>query len=267
MFIIGERFNTSIPEISKAVKSRDADFIINYARAQLDAGASALDINAGTHGRSEQDDVLWLLQTLQDAKDVRISLDSSNVKIIEVLLNKYRAAEKPIINSITGESNKMADMTKLLKDHDSDAIALALDDKGIPDNASGRLDVVNAVIKGLENDGIEQKRLFVDPLIFPVSTDTTKALVTIETLKGIKTTYPEVRTIVGLSNISFGLPKPRLLNRTFLAMLMACGLDAAILDPTMKGLMSTVCAAEVLMNKDDFCGNYIAAHRSNKLEP
>ena len=76
-----------------------------------------------------------------------------------------------------------------------------------------------------------------------------------------------MRTIVGLSNISFGLPKPRLLNRTFLAMLMAYGLDAAILDPTMKGLMSTVCAAEVLTNKDEFCGNYIAAHRSKKLIP
>jgi 5-methyltetrahydrofolate--homocysteine methyltransferase len=267
MFIIGERFNTSISEISKAVKSRDADFIIDDARAQLDSGASALDINAGTHGRSEQEDVLWLLQTLQDAMDVRISLDSSNVKIIEILLNKYRAGEKPIINSITGEKSKMADLTKLLKDHDSDVIALALDDNGIPDNSKGRLDVVNNLVKSLENEGIEQNRLFVDPLVFPISTDTTKALVTIETLKGIKAAHPDTRAIVGLSNISFGLPKPRLLNRTFLAMLMAHGLDAAILDPTMDGLMSTVCAAEVLINKDEFCGNYIAAHRSKKLVP
>ncbi|UCH89256.1 MAG: dihydropteroate synthase [Thermoplasmata archaeon] len=267
MYIIGERLNTSIPEISKAVKSRDKDKIIEEACAQVEAGEAALDINAGTHGRSEEDDVLWMMDVVTDGANVPLSLDSSNAGIIEVCLNQYKGPGTPIINSINGEAAKLEALTKLIKEHHCDVIALAMDERGIPDTAAARLEVITKVIDHLENEGIARSRIYADPLVIPVSTDTSKALCTIETLQGIKKDFPEVKTIVGLSNISFGLPKSKLLNRTFLAILIASGLDAAILDPTMPGIMPTVKAAEVLLNHDEFCTNYLSAYRSGKLEP
>jgi 5-methyltetrahydrofolate--homocysteine methyltransferase len=266
LYIIGERLNTSINEISKAVKGRDKEFITEEACMQVDAGANALDINAGTHGRTEEDDVLWMLEIVQDAVEVPISLDSSNPEIIESCLNSYKGSGTPIINSTNGESPRLNAMSKLLKEHDSNIIALAMDERGIPDSADQRVEIISGILQHLGDDGVDNGRVFADPLVFPISTDTKKALYTIETLKGIKSSYPEVRTIVGLSNISFGLPKGQLLNRTFLAVLMAHGLDAAILDPTKTGIMQTVRAAKVLLNQDEYCAGYISAYRSGKLE-
>lgn len=266
LFIIGERLNTSISEISKAVKSKDGDYIIKEARAQIEAGANAVDINAGTHGKSEKDDALWMLETVQDAMDVRVSIDSSNPKVISRGINKYRASGRPIINSINGEAKRLSELKELLKDHDSEVIALAIDDNGIPDNPQGRFEILSRVVKELQDSEIDPNRVFLDPLVFPISTDTTKALVTIETLRTLKRNFPNSRTIVGLSNISFGLPKAKLLNITFLTMLLANGLDAAIMDPTARGMMPTVRAAMVLLNRDEYCGEYIAASRAGKLE-
>jgi 5-methyltetrahydrofolate--homocysteine methyltransferase len=266
MFIIGERLNTSIPEISEAVKNRNSEQILEEARIQVDAGANALDINAGTHGKTEEEDVLWILGEIQEQVDVPISLDSSNPRVIEALLTNYNGKGTPVINSITGEPEKLSALTELLKEHDCEVIVLAIGESGIPDTPDDRLSALSKNIQYLEKAGIVQSRIFADPLIFPISTDTSKALVTIETLKCIKQKYTEVRTIVGLSNISFGLPKGKLLNRTFLAMLMSNGLDAVILDPTAKGIMATIRAANVLLNQDEYCGKYIADHRAGKLD-
>lgn len=265
MFIIGERLNTSIPEISEAVKTHDVKTITIEAQTQVDAGASALDINAGTHGKTEMDDVLWLLTSVQDAVDVPVSLDSSNPEVIKTLLNKYRGRGPPIINSINGESSKLSALEPILKEHHSEVIALAMDERGIANNPGERLDVVKKIVEYFETAEIDTKRIYVDPLVVPVSTDTTKPLCTLGTLQALKQKFPELRSIVGLSNISFGLPKGKLLNRTFLAMLLSYGLDAAIMDPTDKKIMSTIKAADVLLNYDEYCGRYILSHRKGNL--
>ena len=263
MLIIAERINTTRKRIEKAVRARDAAFIQAEAVKQAEAGASYIDANAGTSVANEVDDLVWLVETIQSATDVPVCIDSANPKALEAALKVHKGGA--MINSITAEVERIGGILPLVLEHNTHVVALTMDDSGMPESADDRLKVASALVERLTAEGVARDRIHFDPLIRPISTNPDQARQALEATHRIMTEFEGVHTVCGLSNISFGLPKRNLLNRTFLGLMIGAGLDGAIIDPTEPGMVTTILAAEALAERDPFCMNYIAAEREGRL--
>lgn len=265
MLIIGERINTSRKAMAPAVAARDAKFIGEEAVRQLQAGAAFIDVNCGTMVDDEPETMAWLVQTVQEATGgVLCSLDSPNPKALERALRVHQG--KPLINSITGERERLAAILPLVREYRTGIIALAMDDTGMPETAAERFAVAARLVDELTKAGVPPADIYLDPMVRPVSTGGHYARVVFETLSQIRKEFPEVHTCCGLSNISYGLPARKLINQAFLILALAAGLDTAILDPLDKRLISLIYATEVLLERDEYALQYIQAFRSEKLE-
>ncbi len=262
MLVIGENINASNRSIAEAIARRDEEFVANLARAQAAAGADFIDVNAGIgHGsRQEETAVMkWLVEVLQAATDKPLAIDSDSSDVIEAALSKYRR-EELIINSVTAEPERLASVGSMVAERQAWVIALAMGAEGIPDNVEQRLDACEVIMTHLTRLGTEAEHIFFDPLVLPIAVDSRQALITLQTVEQIKSRYPAARTVMGLSNISYGLPKRKLVNRAFLLMAAYAGLDAVILDPIDAKAMSLVKVADMLMGNDPSRG-YLRAHR------
>lgn len=266
MLIIGERINSSRKRIAPAVENRDAEFIVGEAGMQLDAGADYVDVNAGTFGPDKEPGLLcWLVETVQGAHDCRLSLDSPNPEAIEPALKLHKG--KALINSISLEKARYDNLMPLVRDHGTDVVAMCADDEhGMPTDLETKLLVAGTLIEKLTADGVPLENIYVDPLVFPIATDSAYGNVVLAAIQQIMARYPGVHTIVGLSNISHGLPFRFQINQMFLTLAMGRGLDGAILDPTDKRLMANLITSNALLGHDEFCMNYIQAHQGGKLE-
>ena len=266
MLIIGEKINSSRKNIKEMVTKRDSDYFRKLAREQVNGGARMLDVNVGTFRKNEAENIKWLINTVQEAVDVPLCIDSSNYLAIKEGLNDYNwEAGKPLINSVTGEKEKLKTILPLVKEYQCSVIALAMDDSGIPQNSSGRIEIIEKLIEEFAKQEIPFEDVYFDPLVLPVSSDIQNANITLEVLRKIKESYPTIKTIMGLSNISYGLPKRILINQSFAILAMSLGLDAVILDPTDKRIMGLMQSTNVLLGKDNFCFEYIKAFREGKL--
>ena len=165
----------------------------------------------------------------------------------------------------SAEAGRIEGVLPLVVKYNARVVALAMDDAGMPTSADDRLRVVDGLVTMLTAEGVPLERLYFDPLIRPVSTNPDQALAALEATRRIMTEFAGVHTVCGLSNVSFGLPRRNLLNRTFLGLMIGAGLDTVIIDPTEAGMMGTVCAAEALAGRDEFCMNYITAEREGRL--
>jgi len=264
VLVIAERINATRKRISKAVAARDADFIAREAKAQADAGATHIDCNAGRKPAREIEDMKWLISVVQDTVDLPVSIDSANPDAIAdglKLVNK-----KPIINSVTAETDKIASVMPLVRDHETLVVGLCMGDEGMPNGLEDRVRAAEEVRKAAEEHGVPLSSIYFDPIIVPVSTNAAEAMAALETVRRIMTEFPGAHATCGLSNISFGLPQRNTLNRTYLAMLMAAGLDGVIMDPTEPHMMSTVLASRALLGRDEWCMDYIQAGRSERLD-
>ncbi len=264
MIIVGERINTSRKRIEPAVKERNVEFIQEEAKMQVESGADYVDVNAGTLVSDEPEALTWLVETVQDVVDNPLCIDSPNPKAIEAALKVHKGTA--MVNSITAEKDRYSSIVPLVKEYGCKVVALCMDDSGMPDTGKERFDIANRLVDNLADEGIEPDRVYVDPLVRPISTGSDYGIIVSDTIRAIHDKYETVHTICGLSNISFGLPERKLLNRAFLIVAIAAGLDSAILDPTDKELMSMVYAGEALLAKDEFCMNYLTAHREDKLK-
>ncbi len=260
MLIIGEKINSTRKRIKEAIAARDAEYLQELAIAQAEAGADYLDINTGAFPSEEVELMEWLVGVVQDVVDVPLAIDSANPAALQAGLKLHRKPS-PLINSITIEQAKFDKVLPLVKDYDAKVLALSIDDGGMTKTAEERFGVAGRLIEALCGEGIEPGRIYLDPLIQPVSVQNDFGLVALDVIRRIKQEFPEVNTACGLSNISFGLPKRRQLNKTFLIMAMAAGLDSAILDPCDNELMSTIKASDALLGRDRFCKEYIKAFR------
>jgi len=263
MLIIGEKINGSRSSIAEAIAERDEEFIANLARAQADAGADFIDVNAGTgHGSREQEraDMEWLVKVVQSATDKPLAIDSDTADVIEAALGSYRG-EKIIINSVTAEPEKLESIGPLAAERQAWLVALAMGAGGIPDNVEKRLEACKTIMAYLSRLGMEENQVFFDPLALPVSVNSDQALVTLKTIEGIKSRFPAARTVMGVSNVSYGLPNRKLVNRAFLLMAAYAGLDAAIIDPLDAKAMSLVKAGDLLAGKDPSSRGFIRAYR------
>ena len=260
MQIIGEKINGTRKRVGQAIADRDAQYIQNLARRQAAAGSTWLDVNAGTHPDQEPDDLVWLVDTVQAVVDVPLSLDSANPQALAAALKAVN--QTPMINSISGESRRLAEVLPLVAEHGCPVIALAMDDKGIPESSVARVDVVHQVLAATRAAGVPDARVYVDSLAMTLSTDVQSALVFCETIRAIHEAYPDVHFTAGLSNISYGLPARSHVNRAFLTLALAAGLDCAILDPLDHELRATLLAAELVLGRDEYCLRYVRAYRA-----
>jgi cobalamin-dependent methionine synthase I len=267
MLIIGERINATSKRVAEAIAQRDARFLQELARNQVDAGAHYLDVNAGRGHGSEQEveDLKWAIDTVQAAVDVPLAIDSSDHQAIAAALSHYRG-KTAIINSVNAEEEKLKALLPLALEHQADVIALAMDDSGVPSDVDGRLRACDRILERAAAYRLPAERIFLDPLALPLSVDTDQGMVTLRTLEQIKARYPHTRTTLGLSNVSYGLPLRGVINRALLLMAMYVGLDSVILDPLDARLMARIRAAQVVLGKDPFCKNYLKDYRKGRLQ-
>ncbi|MBU0491866.1 MAG: dihydropteroate synthase [Chloroflexi bacterium] len=263
MKIIGEKINGTRSRVKKAVAERDAAWIQDLARRQAQAGADWLDVNAGTPPDREPDDLAWLVQTVQEVTDVPLCLDSANAHALAAALP--RVQRPPLINSISGEQQRLQDTLPLARAHGCPVIALALDDRGIPGDVAGRLAVVRRVVEQTRQAGLADDQVYVDPLVMALATNTASGQVALDTMRAICAEFPAAHLTSGLSNVSFGLPARSLINQAFLALALAAGLDTAIIDPLDQDLRAMLLAAELVLGRDRHCRSYIRAYRAGRL--
>jgi len=267
MLVIGENINASNRSVAEAITKRDREFLESLARAEVAAGADFIDVNAGTgHGSPEQETAAmeWLVEVVQGATDKPLAIDNESPSVIEAALRKYHG-ERLIINSVSAEPKGLASIGSLATEYQAWLVALAMGTNGIPNNVEERLAACEQIMEQLIRLGLREEQIFFDPLVFPIAVDSTQALVTLKTLEQIKSRYPAARTVIGLSNISYGLPDRKLVNRAFLVMATYAGLDAVILDPLDAKTMSFIKVANMLTGRDPFCKEYIRAHRKGML--
>lgn len=267
MLVIGECINASNRTVGDAIVGRDREFIENITKAQVEAGADFIDVNVGvgqgTQGQ-EIESIEWLIETVQAVTDKPLTIDSDVPGIIEAALRKYRG-EMVMINSVTAEPERLESIGHMAAKRKALLVALAMDSKGIPDTVEGRLQACEIILTRLTSMGMAAEQIFFDPLVLPIAVDSSQGLVTLKTIEQIKARYPVAKTVMGLSNISFGLPSRRLVNRAFLLMAAYAGLEAAILDPRDDKTMSLVRIGDMLIDKDTLCKNYIKAYRQGKI--
>lgn len=263
MLIVGENINTSRKRISEAVEHQDAVFIGNVAKSQADAGAHYIDVNAGTFVDREAEYLCWLVETVQNAVDLPLCLDSPSPKALFEAISCHRG--EPMINSISLEKDRFNAMLPVVTAQPCRIVALCMAETAMPVTADERVKAGALLIEKLTAEGVALENIFMDPLVQPVSIDPHVGYAVLDAIKMFMNDFPGVNTICGLSNVSFGLPVRRLINSTFLSLCMLQGLSAAILDPTDSSLMATLLSAEMLLGRDVYCEKYIDAYQRGFL--
>lgn len=264
MEIIGERINGTRKRVARAIAERDAGFIRDLARRQAEAGSAWLDVNAGTHPKQEPDDLIWLVENVQAATDTPLCLDSANPQGLAAAIE---AVDKtPMINSISGEPERLENILPLAAEHGCPVIALAMGAARIPETSQARVEIIHGVLEATRAAGIPDERVYVDPLVMTIGTCIQSGPVFFDTLRAVHAAYPEVHFTAGLSNISFGLPARSFINRAFLTLALGAGLDSAILDPMDRGLQAALLAAELVLGRDDYCLSYTRAYRAGLFD-
>lgn len=266
MIVIGEKINGTRKAVSAAIRERDAEFVKKLALDQVEAGSSFLDVNAGTSPEREPDDMAWLVNTIQEVTETPLCLDSANPKALKAGLELVK--KTPIINSVSGEKQRIENVLPLALEYKTGLILLALDDVvGIPNTCEGRLEIVHRLIGLAKDGGLAEDQLYVDPLVTAISTGDKNGLITFDAIQAVHKAYPQAHITCGLSNISFGMPLRSLINQTFVSMCIQMGLDSAIIDPNDRNLMGVTLAAEMLVGKDKFCQKFSRAFRAGKIGP
>ena len=260
--IIGERINpTGKQKLKEALKNGDTNYIINEAINQKDAGADILDINVGMTGINEADVICETILSVQNVCDLPLQIDSSSPYVLEKAMRIYNG--KPLVNSVNGKQEIMDAIFPSAKKYGAVLIALTLDEDGIPNTADGRINIAKKIIKTAEKYGIGKHSLIFDPLAMTISTDAQSAKITLETVRRLHDELG-VKTSLGISNISFGLPSRGKINSTFLSLALLNGLSAAIVNPLSSELMHSVDAYNVLMGFDVGCRGYTEKYSDNE---
>ncbi|WP_407314094.1 methyltetrahydrofolate cobalamin methyltransferase [Desulfosporosinus sp. SB140] len=263
MFIVGELINSTRKVISQAIEQRDKVYLQELARRQAEAGANYIDVNAA-QGGNEIEDMIWLVDLIQDVVDIPLCIDSPSAAALEAGLSNCR--QKAMINSISGETKRWTEVLPIIKRYQPKVVALCMDESGMPETAQDRLNVADKLVAGLLDVGVPEDDIFLDPLIKPLGVNHLYGQEVFNSTKAMRNKYPQVHLISGLSNVSFGLPERRLLNRAFMVMSVALGMDAFILDPLDQTLMSLFTAAKSLAGLDEYCMEYVAGVRAGKVK-
>ncbi len=265
MIIVGELINASRKAIREAIESGDGDYIKQVARDQDEAGATYIDANAGVFVGEEAKYMKWLIELIQDVSEKPVAIDSPDPKVIEEALSVCKTT--PMLNSISLEKDRWDNLLPIVAANlELKVVALCMSDEGMPTSCEDRLKIADKLIGGLTGKGVKIENIHVDPLVQPLGTNHNFGVEFLDSVKMIAERFPGVHFMCGLSNISYGLPVRKFLNRTFMAQAIICGLDGAIINPLDRGMMATIAAAEALAGKDKSSRNYLKAFRKGLLE-
>jgi 5-methyltetrahydrofolate--homocysteine methyltransferase len=259
--IIGERINpTSRKKFSEELREGNLETVVVDIEAQVAAGADMLDVNAGIPLVDEAELLAKLLTLVQEKCDLPICIDSSVVEALEAGLEVYEG--KALVNSVTGEDDRLAEILPLVAKHGAAVIGLANDETGIPETPEQRLEIATKIVNVAGEHGIPPEDVVIDPLAMTVGADTEAVTTTLRTISLIRDELG-VNMCLGASNVSFGLPDRHALNAGFLPMAMAAGLTSAIMS-TADVVVESVRASDLLLGHDPWGANWIAAHRARQ---
>ena len=264
MIIIGEKLNGSIPSVAKAIAERDANLIRERAKKQAEAGATFLDVCASVEEDVEVETLKWMIDLVQEVTDTPICVDSPSAKSCVAAIP---FCKRPgLVNSVSLEGNKIDTIFPVIADTDWECVALLCDNDGIPDSVERRMKVFLGIMEKAKEYNIAPSRLHIDPLVVTLSTDQTALTVFAECCRQIKAEYPDIHITSGLSNISFGLPTRKNINQAFMVLAMNAGMDSAIVDPTNKNMIGMIYATNALLERDEYCLDYIDKFKDKPAE-
>lgn len=254
--IIGERINpTGKKRFKQALKEQDIDYILKEAVSQQDHGAHILDVNVGLPDIDEAAMMKNVMQKIQEVTSLPLQIDTVNAKALADAMRLYNG--KPMVNSVTGKQESMDVVFPLIRKYGGVVVGLTLDEAGIPKTAEGRVKIAEKIIAEAAKYGIQKKDIVIDVLAMTISSEPDGAKTTLQALK-LVTENLHVRTVLGVSNISFGLPNRPIINSNFYTMAMQNGLSAAIINPLSEEMMKSFFAFSALMGYDKNCENYIS---------
>ncbi len=254
MLVISERINQLIKKVGEAIKARDKTYVQEFAKEQIECGAGCLDIYV-----EDAEGMKWVIETIKEVIDVCICIDTTETDILKAALSVCDCdKDKTIVNSID-LGKRLEPFLELIRAHGCECVALAIDEKaGIPDSAEGRLEVCKKILDAASKGGIEKDRIYFDPLVLPVSVNSENGLIALETLELLK--QKGMKTTIGLTNISQDLPNRGLLEAAYLVSCLRY-LDAVMLNPQAKQVMSMLKAGEAVLGMDKRCRHYLRDYR------
>ena len=262
--IIGERINpTGKSKFKQALVEHNLDYILKEALTQQDNGAHVLDVNVGHPEIDEEALLTEAVQEIQSVCDLPLQLDTANIEAMEKAMRIYNG--KPLINSVNGKEEVMNAIFPLVKKYGGVVVALVLDENGIPETADGRMEIAKKIYKKALEYGIEPKNIIIDGLCMTISSDSKGALTTLETIRRVRDEL-NGKTILGVSNISFGLPRREHINAAFFTMALQNGLSAAIINPNSEAMMRSYYCYCALAALDDNCSQYIEKYAAEEAK-
>ncbi|HOS43074.1 MAG TPA: dihydropteroate synthase [Armatimonadota bacterium] len=263
--VVAERINCTRKFVKAATEARDAAFITEEVMKQVEAGATYIDVNAGSSPDAELDNMTWLLGVVQAATKLPITLDSPSPAVLKAGLEALDG-RKAMINSISLEEGRAEALLPLVVEYNTEVIGLCMGSGGrMPNAAEERCEFAGQLIAATRAAGIADSRVHIDPLVRCVSAEPEQGAEFLKAIRLIHAAYPEVHFCAGISNVSFGLPQRTLLNRAFLSLAIWEGLDGAIIDPTDRGVMAQMSATLAVVGQDEYCMEYLTAAREGLI--
>ena len=269
MIVIGEKINASRKAIRTAIGERDTKGIERVIRAQDEAGAHYIELNAGTGSGDldrEADDLEWLVDVALGCTAKKFALDASDPAVLRHAADHLADRRPWMLNSISGEQSRLDVLLPVVAEHAVPVIALAMDESGIPGEPSERVAICERIMEAATAAGIAAENLFFDPLAMPLAVDVTQGSVTLLTLRTIKERFGQANTTLGLSNVSHGLPHRGLINQAFLIAALSHGLDSAICDPTDPVIRQGILLGNLVSGRDRYCRRFSRQARKETVE-
>ena len=261
MYVIGERINGMYTDIKSAIQTKDKGPVQHRAKEQEKSGAYALDINVGPATTDKEGAMVWLIEAVREVTNIPLSVDTAKYEAMKAGLKAV--GKSAIMNSAKGDEKSLDLYLPLAREHDASIIILCIDEKGVPGNVEGRLEIaMRALAKAMEHE-IDISKIIIDPIILPVNVAQAQPANVLQAIREIRQlSDPSPHMVIGLSNLSQKCSNPKLINRTFLSMCIGNGLDMVIADSTDRELMETVITSELLMNKTIYCDSFLEAYFS-----
>jgi 5-methyltetrahydrofolate--homocysteine methyltransferase len=264
MLVIGELINSTRKEVKAALKDKDEQLIRKLARSQIEAGADLLDVNTATSRNQEMSDMEWVIGLIYDelGDQVRLCIDSPNPDVVEHGLSLCKSA--PMMNSITNDKKTQQRLIELIKEYKAEFVGLPMGSGGMPMTVEARMREAELLTSSVKEAGISLERMYLDPMVMTIGSNPEQAGIVRATVRAVKERWGNegIKTSVGLSNVSFGLPHRSIINQVYLVLLLDAGLDAALIDPTDRGMMDILHGAEAVLERDSHCLNYIKYMRN-----
>jgi 5-methyltetrahydrofolate corrinoid/iron sulfur protein methyltransferase len=262
MDAIGERINGMFTAVRDAIKEQKPEPIQALAREQLGKGARALDVNVGPAVDDAAAAMEWLVKTIREVTEAPLAIDTTKPEVMRRGLEL--AGPGSIINSTKGQQEQLDIFLPMAVEHDASVVALTIDENGIPRDATGRVEIAMRVVAAAMEKGLPTERVMIDAVILPVNVTQQTPWHVLETIRNVKVlSDPPPKTVLGLSNVSQGTAQRELINRTYLVMCAAAGLDAAIMDVLDTELMDAMITSELLLNRAVYADDFLKAYRAS----